>query len=734
MAVRINQIKIACNLCLLLRLPGYGVLVFLVLLTLCGCARPPAVTMTYKDLLKTLLQTDRIADLTQPGSRLFSSYDRTGGNDDYSNFLGDGPPGWKIIVDAQGPGYVSRFWFTGAKSGKKRIRFYLNGEKKPRYETTQDDWCGSMRRSDMLPLRGYEPYCWYSWVPLSFNRSLVIMQEAPVPEEKLFYQVNVNTLPPGTVVEDWTPEMLKDDSLQAIRMEINQYWRKAQRTTIQGLDERITAEPGKETVLWEQTGPGTINCIRMAPQWPGTFKVADREKALRSLVVRMYWDGHEDPSVDAPLGALFGSMWHEVQYGSVYFGMTAGVYRLSFPMPFQTGAQIRVLNQGDQPSLLALAVEHTDGAPATGNGYFHSGWRKSLASQVGSPHQIIATAGIGKYVGCLLGVRNLDKSWWALEGDEAIRVDGETQASWLGTGLEDYFNSGWYYGHAFASPFHGLPFKAPFRTIQYRLHLMDPVRFDSSIQMSFERGPDQASHAEMESVSYYYLAAPEKADSTLGDPDFRIPIADPVQPYTLMTEVNNMEILGDASGAISRIQAYLGQYPDVPFKNVLERRIVNYSNSPPILEGKAVLGVFANTHVRIFLDGRQIADVNDPKAECVRFQTILLEPGTHTLAISYAFHPYPDWVQLMLEYPGGFIGTDNTWKYALNPTGKWAAISFDDSGWLDHNSVWIAPYVWCEPHDRVWTQSRAWGICAPDDWSHIKGFMVLRKTFTTGDK
>ena len=703
--------------------------------TLSGCAPAPTVTMTYKELLGTLLQTGRISDLKQPGSRLFSSYDRKGGNDDHSNFLGDGPPGWKIMVDAKGPGYVSRFWFTGAKSGQKRIRFYLNGEKKPRFETTQDDWCGAMHLSDMLPLRGYEPFCWYSWVPLSFNRSLVIMQEAPVKGELLFYQINVNTLPPGTVVEDWTPEMMRDPALKAIQGEINQCWRKSQQTTTTGLEERITTGPGQETNLWEHAGPGTINCLRIAPQWPESFKVADREKALRSLVIRMYWDGRQDPSVEVPLGALFGSMWHEVQYGSVYFGMTAGVYRLSFPMPFHTGAQIRVLNQGAQPVQLALAVEHSDGVPLPDNGYFHSGWRKSLATQVGSPHMIVNTAGTGKYVGCILGVRSLDGSWWALEGDESILVDGEQQPGWRGTGLEDYFNSGWYYGNAFASPFHGLPFKAPYRTVQYRLHLTDPIRFDSSIRMSFERGPDQASHAEMESVSFYYMKTPEKADSTLGDPDFRVPVADPVQPYTLMTEVNNMEILGDVPGAINRIQSYLDQYPDFPFKSVLERRIANYGNSPPIPEGKAVLGVYANTHVRVFLDGRQVADVDDPRAERVRFQTLLLEPGTHTLAVSYAFHPYPDRVQIMLEYPGGFVGTDNTWKYAFNQTGKWASMSFDDSGWLVHNNVRIkgppeAPYVWCEPHDRVWTQSRAWGIRAPDDWSHIKGFMMLRKTFT----
>lgn len=703
-------------------------------LLLAGCGRAPEPTIAYSELFSGLLEVDNIADLSQPGTRLFSSWDRTFGNDDYNNFAGAGPIGWKILCDVKGSGYISRSWFTGSKDGTKRIRFYIDGERSPRFETSLDEWCGQPGSFDGLPLRGYEPYCWFSWAPVSFSSRLVVMEEAPKSDEKLYYQINVNMLPPGEILESWHPEMLADHVMLDLKKKVNETWERLKVTDTSGIATKVVAEPGVETALRRVSGAGVINSVRIKPDLPDGFSVSERERALRSLVVRMYWDGHDEPSVEVPLGALCGSMWHEIQYGSMYFGMSSGVYRVAFPMPFRSGAEIKLLNQHAAPLSVGVAVEVSDAELSDSMGYFHAGWRKSPASRVGSPHIVLDAEGRGKYVGCLLGVTSLDSSWWALESDERIYVDGEQKAGWQGTGLEDYFNGGWYYGNALTAPLHGIPFKAPFRTLQYRLHLVDPVVFSSSVAMMFERGPDNASRAEMESVSFYYLDAPARADSVLLDPEFRKPVDDPARPYTLMSEVNNMERLGDVQGAITRIKAYLEDYPDTKFKEILNRRVANYADPPEPSAGKAVLGIYANAPARVFLDGSLLFGVNDPRGERVHFREIALEPGEHAVAIQYGRRPYPDWVQLMLEYPGGFIGTDNTWKYAFEPTGKWAASGFDDSSWPMHGYIWVKgppepPYVWCEPHDRVFTQSRAWGLRPSVEWPVGAEFIVFRKTF-----
>jgi hypothetical protein len=60
-------------------------------------------------------------------------------------------------------------------------------------------------------------------------------------------------------------------------------------------------ESGSVTTLGEITGPGEIRHI-----W---VTVTDRTEqdyyVLRDLVLRMYWDDEEEPSVEAPLGDFF---------------------------------------------------------------------------------------------------------------------------------------------------------------------------------------------------------------------------------------------------------------------------------------------------------------------------------------------------------------------------------------------------------------------------------------------
>ena len=57
---------------------------------------------------------DRVARLDVPDSRIITSFDPAGSNNDYNNYLRKGPKGWWVIADLKGPGYISRFWFTGA--------------------------------------------------------------------------------------------------------------------------------------------------------------------------------------------------------------------------------------------------------------------------------------------------------------------------------------------------------------------------------------------------------------------------------------------------------------------------------------------------------------------------------------------------------------------------------------------------------------------------------------------
>ena len=61
-------------------------------------------------------------------------------------------------------------------------------------------------------------------------------------------------------------------------------------------------KPGETALLGEIEGPGVIQHIWITV----TDKTSDADRfVLRDLVLRMYWDGEESPSVEVPLGDFF---------------------------------------------------------------------------------------------------------------------------------------------------------------------------------------------------------------------------------------------------------------------------------------------------------------------------------------------------------------------------------------------------------------------------------------------
>jgi hypothetical protein len=58
----------------------------------------------------------------------------------------------------------------------------------------------------------------------------------------------------------------------------------------------------------------------------------------------------------------------------------------------------------------------------------------------------------------------------------------------VGTGLEDYFNGGWYFRDGeFTGPHHGVPLKDPLRSVitMYRFHESDRIAFERRIRFEF---------------------------------------------------------------------------------------------------------------------------------------------------------------------------------------------------------------------------------------------------------
>lgn len=260
--------------------------------------------------------------------------------------------------------------------------------------------------------------------------------------------------------------------------------------------------PNAAATIADIEGAGIVKHIWMT--------VAARDRyAFRKTLLRMYWDGEREPSVDSPLGDFFG-VGHGVasHYVSMPLNMitTPGVIEdkaalnCFFEMPFQQHARIEVVNECEHEIVLYFYIDYVSRPVADDCFYFHASWRRENPTQgltdlsrmkeehdrqdrpdysdqkvyelknlTGDENYVLLDAeGEGHYVGCNLSIDHLNPMpgfSWPGEGDDMFFIDGEPWPPRLhGTGTEDYFCAAWGYPSGqYYAPYHGLSLYAPIR-------------------------------------------------------------------------------------------------------------------------------------------------------------------------------------------------------------------------------------------------------------------------------
>lgn len=288
-------------------------------------------------------------------------------------------------------------------------------------------------------------------------------------------------------------------------------------------------------------GPGVINHIWMTV--PDSTGAGDH--VLRDLVVRMYWDGEDEPSVEVPLGDFFcnGHAMRCTVNSMPVVVAPAGGFNSYWPMPFDERARITVENQ--HPRALPALFYQIDYAlvPTLDDetAYFHAQWRRENPTTPGEDHTVVdGIEGQGHYVGTYLAWTALEEYWWG-EGEMKAYIDGdETFPTICGTGTEDYVGGAWCFGlgdpETYSTPFLGYPLRLSDSTEKdrpphhglYRWHIPDPIRFQEDLRVTiqqighdgrglFERSDD------VSSVAYWYQTEPHSAFPELPDADTRRP-------------------------------------------------------------------------------------------------------------------------------------------------------------------------------------------------------------------
>ena len=324
-----------------------------------------------------------------------------------------------------------------------------------------------------------------------------------------------------------------------------------------GNDDRLTVRPGETVTLAEITGAGSVNHIWMTVALPDGGEPHSRDKDyLRKLVLKVYWDGAESPSVVVPLGDFFGvGHARTTNFVSAPLQMSpqdGKGFNCWFHMPFADGARFELTSECDAADMWFYYYIDYDAFDELdeGLGRFHASWNRQCPTdgveqgQRTNPeylfggsnldgagnYTILQTKGRGHYVGCVLNITNLRRTsdWnWYGEGDDMIFVDGEAfPPSLHGTGTEDYFNTAWCPSESYSAPYHGLTLPGgpnwSGQISMYRFHIEDPVPFTTSIRVSIEHGHANKRNDDLSSVAYWYQEQPATGLS-LPPPSERLP-------------------------------------------------------------------------------------------------------------------------------------------------------------------------------------------------------------------
>jgi hypothetical protein len=316
-------------------------------------------------------------------------------------------------------------------------------------------------------------------------------------------------------------------------------------------------EPGETKDIADIRGEGIIRHI-WSTVWVGEAGGPPESQYLRKLVLRMYWDGEKEPSVEAPLGDFFGmghGLTRNFAAGPLAMSPQDGrAFNCFFPMPFDSRARITIENGCESHANFYFYVDYEETRlPAADCGRFHAQWRREAdtagwapktpgildrekANVPGEPpwlpaawlrknttgadnYVILDARGRGKYVGCNLNIDVFDRQAndWYGEGDDMIFIDGESWPPSLhGTGTEDYFNTAFCPSQEFCTPWHGITLysgdQAGFRwggkNSLYRYHINDPVHFEKSILVTIEHGHANKLSNDYSSTAYWYQAEP----------------------------------------------------------------------------------------------------------------------------------------------------------------------------------------------------------------------------------
>jgi len=253
----------------------------------------------------------------------------------------------------------------------------------------------------------------------------------------------------------------------------------------------IRIEPGETRVLADIEGPGAVQQIWMTPTGHWRFSI-----------LRIYWDGQEQPSVECPVGDFFACGWQRyAQVSSLAVCVNPGsAFNCYWEMPFRKRCRITMTNIAEDAMVLYYQINYTLTDVPEDCAYFHAQFRRANPLPYGQVYTILdGVRGQGQYVGTYMAWQVNNTGWWG-EGEIKFYLDGDGEFPTIcGTGTEDYFCGSYNFDvggqyREFTTPYSGLcqvirpdgTYQSQQRFGMYRWHIVDPVRFEQDIRVTIQ--------------------------------------------------------------------------------------------------------------------------------------------------------------------------------------------------------------------------------------------------------
>jgi hypothetical protein len=481
----------------------------IVLVSVCGAYRP---TGSCEDLYN-LENLPRLRPNVK--CKMFSSYDRTGGNNDgfngtYSKLRLEN--GCSVLAEMSGPGVIQRIWFTHSlhkKDGllnlqQEHIKIFIDGQDTPALDIPLEDLFRGKLTQFPKPLAGSAIGGFYCYVPIPYKNGCKVMVDGDAVK---FYHITYSEFPSDKGVESFSMKMSPQRRKQLQRAV--RTWSNLGDIKSLGIPEYKKIEMPLELKSNEPLKfdlPRDANIIRAV----FLDTSPDNLLSMPQVQLRFFFDSADTPAVDVPLLFFFGQAFKPAPYRSLMLGRKSEACYNFFPMPYSKNAKVNLISPESFNAKLVLYLQPLK-EYSSDFAYLHAVYNEHKPTKPEVYYPWLQCKGTGHYAGTYLVTQGKKGLPYWLEGDERFTVDG--QLSIHGTGSEDYFNCGWYavenrLNEAGALPLHGFPVyrqdAEPTQAVAYRWHIADPVPYENSIIAEIEHGGDNKVAAHYQSVTFFY--------------------------------------------------------------------------------------------------------------------------------------------------------------------------------------------------------------------------------------